>query len=103
MRLKESASLGTQVLEVSERILGEQHSEMSGMESIQTILGSEHLWTPAAQSNVADILWNQGRTTDAISLKEQAAIAIQKALSDDDPDTSTRKGTIAPNSNAIDR
>ena len=75
------------------------------MGSMEKILGSEHRWTIDAQSNVADILWNQGISTDAITLKEQATIASKKALGDDHPDTSTRvnelnewKGTITASS-----
>jgi Zn-dependent protease with chaperone function len=56
--------------------------------------------------NVADILWYQGMSTDAITLKEQATIASQKALGNDHPDTSKRvkeleewKGAIPSSSN----
>ena len=118
-RWKEAEELQVQVMETSQRVLGQEHPhtltsmanlastyrnqgrwteaeelEVQVMETRQRVLGQEHPSTLTSMNNLAFTWEGQGRATEAISLMNRCVQLRKQALGPEHPDTEASLETL---------
>ncbi|KAL8815792.1 MAG: hypothetical protein Q9223_005111 [Gallowayella weberi] len=119
-RWKEAEELEVQVMETSQRVLGEEHPdtltsmanlastyrnqgrwkeaeelEVQVLEISQRVLGEEHPFTLTSMANLASTYWNQGRWKEAEELDVQVMETRKRVLGEEHPDTLTSMANLA--------